>query len=311
MRTGIRSGLAMLCGLLVACGTSTEPAAPPETTASTSSTTTAPKTTTTAASPVWSGPPTLLTVHSDDLVAIDLQDRSQQRTLADRGKLAASLDVIEAHIDGIDLSPDGSAVAFTLNGQIEDRLVSALYEVPTDGSAEPRRIDVEGAEGGFSQPEYSPDGRLLAVWAGERLVVLPAAGGAPVSPGLTMPYPPAHLVWSPGGDRLLWLPHYERSSCCSIASVYIDPSTGAIVSDVDAKAADGRPYFDASGTLRTQRAWSHWALDLDASRRYALTVGVRSSGGNILEWWDTTDPDAEARPIELDLDLSEVAPIAW
>jgi dipeptidyl aminopeptidase/acylaminoacyl peptidase len=57
---------------------------------------------------------------------------------------------------GFDISPDGKHVAFAWNrtGQWE------IYEMPLDGSAEPRQIT--SGEGSKLAPHYAPDGRRLA-----------------------------------------------------------------------------------------------------------------------------------------------------
>ena len=75
-------------------------------------------------------------VHLDDLVAVDPADPSRVRVLVRRGSLLSSLGATRGHIDGVDLSPDGTTVAFTFNVHVEDRPVSGRYEVPVDGSGE-------------------------------------------------------------------------------------------------------------------------------------------------------------------------------
>lgn len=314
MRAPIVASLTCLLALVSGCGTG-EPAAEPTTSSTTSTTpatSAAPVTSTTI--PDWVGPPLLVTVHTDDLVAVDLADTNQAddriTVLARRGQLASAHGVIEGLIEGVDLSPDGSTAVFTFAGQLDGQMTYGLYQVPTDGSADPVRLEIPGVGGPFSHPRFSPDGELLALYAGDRLITMPTDGGPPPSAGIAMPYPPVHLTWSTDGDRLLWLPHYGRSACCQLSSAQIDPATGEIDGDVRSEPTDGRPYFDAHGELRTQREWTHWALDLDVTNQFALSVDA-GSAGNTLQWWDTTEPDTEPRALELGLRLSEVSPVAW
>lgn len=264
--------------------------------------------------PEWSGPPLIVVVDRlGDLVAIDLVDPSRRRKLADPTALASSLGATQGIIEGVDLSPDGSTVAFTLNGMVGELALGALFEVRADGSGEPEPIQVPGS-GSFLEPAYAPSGRLLALDAGADLVVIPLGSDAPVPSENVMVFDGSRLLWSPAGDRLMWVPAYGRGSpCCPYVSVAVDPVTGALSSERSEGALTGLPYFDADGEVREQRNWSYQEIDVDASGRHAVTAATGPAGGLVLEWWDPDDPDGDRRPLDLDLDLPPFGPVhvAW
>ena len=105
------------------------------------------------------------------------------------------------------IAPDGRTLAFTVTRLDEeaDDYRSAIWSVPADGSAPPRRFTSGG--GKDSAPRWSPDGTRLAflsdrdggkaqvyvidVTGGEarKLSAIPEGAGAP--------------VWSPDGTRLI------------------------------------------------------------------------------------------------------------
>lgn len=297
MRRATASFVLTFAALAASCGTTTEPSAEVSTTSSTTDPT--PTSTTEAPRPEWSGPRTLIAKHLDDLYAIDLVDGSR-RKLADRGELAAAHGVIEAYIGAVELSPDGKTVVFGFEGHLGDDDVHGLYEVPADGTAAPRPREIPGTSGEVFHLEYSPDGRFLLAMVGRLMVVTPAEGGAPVSPGLDFPYPPRSVIWSPAGDQLIWVTHTERTPCCHQASVQVDPETGAYASEVSGTAVEGPPYFDVAGELQVYPHWNHRSLDFDASRRWAVAIDIDDPEGPVV-WWDTTDPSSEPQPLDVEL----------
>jgi serine/threonine protein kinase/dipeptidyl aminopeptidase/acylaminoacyl peptidase len=97
-------------------------------------------------------------------------------------------------------SPDGSQIAFR-----SERDGGGVYVVPATGGVE-RRL----ADPGRS-PRFSPDGKWIAYWVGDRsyygrraIFVIPASGGQrrSIQPGF---YSAGHPVWSPDSKRLLFL----------------------------------------------------------------------------------------------------------
>jgi dipeptidyl aminopeptidase/acylaminoacyl peptidase len=104
------------------------------------------------------------------------------------------------------LSPDGRRVAFVLIEQdaATDRQASSLWLLPTDASAEPRRLTAGPRD---RAPRWSPDGRRLAFlgarereWAHD-LLVLDLEGGEPQRVA-ELPRGIAEYAWSPDGSRL-------------------------------------------------------------------------------------------------------------
>jgi dipeptidyl aminopeptidase/acylaminoacyl peptidase len=104
------------------------------------------------------------------------------------------------------LSPDGGRVVVVLTEQdpTADRQATSLWVVPTDGSAEPRRLTAGCRD---SQPRWSPDGRRLAFlsarereWARD-LYVLDLSGGEPERVA-ELPRGITELAWAPDGSRL-------------------------------------------------------------------------------------------------------------
>ena len=79
------------------------------------------------------------------------------------------------------LSPDGATIAYVQSGVDEEQHEprSAIWSVPADGSAPPRRLTFGGLRD--SSPRWSPDGRWLAFTSARddvpaQLFVLPVDG---------------------------------------------------------------------------------------------------------------------------------------
>jgi eukaryotic-like serine/threonine-protein kinase len=101
-------------------------------------------------------------------------------------------------------SPDGAVVAYRQEGEPD-----GIYTVPALGGTSTLL-----ARGGY-RPRFSPDGRRLAYWTGERtfraarLFVMPAEGGEPVQvqPGFAYA---AYPVWSPNGRYIVFVGVREK-----------------------------------------------------------------------------------------------------
>ncbi|MDS0296150.1 S9 family peptidase [Halogeometricum luteum] len=105
------------------------------------------------------------------------------------------------------VSPDGGRVAFVRKEpKDEESYEQTVYVVPTDGSADPRRLTI--AEGVDSQPRWSPDGDRLAFVSTRgadddrpQLWVLPLGGGE--AERITdVPGGVSGIEWSPNGQRI-------------------------------------------------------------------------------------------------------------
>ena len=105
------------------------------------------------------------------------------------------------------LSPDGEQVAFVRQLPDDDESYeSTIHLVPADGSAEPRQFTV--AEGGDSQPRWSPSGDRLAFVSNRgkdddrpQLWLIPVDGGE-ARPVTEVPAGVQAISWSPDGTRI-------------------------------------------------------------------------------------------------------------
>ncbi len=106
-----------------------------------------------------------------------------------------------------DISPDGRRVAYVVvETDLEaDKLASAVWVAPLDGSAPPRRFSDGPAD---RSPRWSPDGRWLAYLSSDgspatdvHLRLAPLDGGVP-QPAGSLPGPALQYAWSPDGAHL-------------------------------------------------------------------------------------------------------------
>jgi dipeptidyl aminopeptidase/acylaminoacyl peptidase len=111
------------------------------------------------------------------------------------------------------LSPDGRTVAFVVNGVDREAndYDSAVWTVPADGSARPRRVTFGPSKDLL--PRWSPDGSRLAFVSkrgpnGEdaaQLYVLPVAGGGEAIRLTEGPEDVSEVEWAPDGTRLAFV----------------------------------------------------------------------------------------------------------
>src|SRR5262245_43293456 len=98
-------------------------------------------------------------------------------------------------------SPDGTVIAFR-----SERDGGGVYTVPALGG-EPRRIADQGR-----RPRFSPDGRWLAYWVGDRTqqfprnqaYIVPSSGGEPRRLASTF-FSAGDPLWSPNGQHILFV----------------------------------------------------------------------------------------------------------
>jgi dipeptidyl aminopeptidase/acylaminoacyl peptidase len=113
------------------------------------------------------------------------------------------------------ISPDGKIVAFVLTtiDQKKNRRESAIWIVPADGSAAPRRFSAEGFSS--NSPRWSPDGKTLAFLsaraadlpAGEtpksQIFLAPFGGGGEAIALTKLKNGVQSYQWSPEGPRIV------------------------------------------------------------------------------------------------------------
>lgn len=170
------------------------------------------------------------------------------------------------------LSPNGQWVAFpltTINERL-NRRNTAIWLVPYDGSAAPRRITTDTASS--SNPQWSPDGTQLAFLStrGEgarpQIWLLPMSGGGEPRRLTNLKNGVTAYQWSPKGDRL-------------VAVSKTGPSDNGTKSDV-------RHYKH----IRYKFNDSGW---FDDKRTHLFVVDANSGEGRQItdgEEWDDSDP---------------------
>ena len=112
-------------------------------------------------------------------------------------------------LGGAAVSPDGSQAVFpvTVFSKEENKSERDLWIVPTDGSAEPRRLTWNPGSDG--SPSFSPDGAYLAFVSKRgdgppQLYRLPMQGGGEAEPLTDLPMAPGTPKWLPDGSGLIF-----------------------------------------------------------------------------------------------------------
>jgi dipeptidyl aminopeptidase/acylaminoacyl peptidase len=157
------------------------------------------------------------------------------------------------------LSPDGRQVAFVLTEQdaSADRQATSVWLVPSDGSAEARRLTAGPRD---ARPRWSPDGgRLAFLGARERewakdLYVLPLAGGEPQRVA-ELPRGITDYAWSVDGSADLRTPA-EQAEQVFIRLRKMGREVDLVVfhGESHAIAVQGRPW----NRVRHSRAVREW-----------------------------------------------------
>lgn len=160
------------------------------------------------------------------------------------------------------ISPDGGWVVFTVNepSYVEADAVSDLWLVPTDGSAEPRRLtNTSGGEGGVA---WSPDGERILFTArregddASQVYLLDIARGGEAQRITTLSTGAASPRWRPDGQAILF-------TSMVYPGATTDSANAAAAAERGARRYVARVY-DASPI----RIWDRWLDD----RRPSLFV---------------------------------------
>src|SRR2546427_7369931 len=182
------------------------------------------------------------------------------------------------------ISPDGRWVVFTVTepSYTEGEQVSDLWLVPTDGSAEPRRLT--NTKGGESGVGWSPDSRRIAFSArregddAAQIYVLDLNGGGEAQRVTNLSTGASSPLWRPDGRAILF-------SSMVYPGATTDSANRAAAAERKARKYNARVY-DASPI----RLWDHWLDD----RRPHLFV-------------QPLEPNAQARDILAGSQLVQVA----
>jgi dipeptidyl aminopeptidase/acylaminoacyl peptidase len=172
------------------------------------------------------------------------------------------------------ISPDGRWIVFTVTepSYTEGEQVGDLWVVPSDGSAEPRRLT--NTKGGESGVEWSPDSRRIAFSArregddATQIYVLDLGSGGEAQRVTNISTGAASPLWRPDGRAILF-------TTMVYPNAPTDSANRAAAAERRARKYNAR-VFDASPI----RLWDHWLDD----RRAHLFV-------------QTLEPNAQARDL--------------
>jgi len=158
-------------------------------------------------------------------------------------------------IGGPAISPDGRWIVFSVTepSYTEGEQVSDLWLVPTDGSAEPRRLTyTKAGEGGV---DWSPDSRRIAFSArregddASQIYVLDLASGGEAQRVTTLSSGASSALWRPDGKAILF-------TSMIYPGATTDSANRAAAAERRARKYNAR-VFDASPI----RLWDHWLDD--------------------------------------------------
>src|SRR6266545_3381484 len=153
------------------------------------------------------------------------------------------------------ISPDGRWIVFSVTepSYTDGDQVSDLWLVPTDGSAEPRRLtNTKGGEGGV---DWSPDNRRIAFSARRegddqsQVYVLDLASGGEAQRVTNISTGASSPLWRPDGRAILF-------SSMIFPGAATDSANRAAAAERKARKYNARVY-DASPI----RLWDHWLDD--------------------------------------------------
>src|SRR5881394_2273781 len=153
------------------------------------------------------------------------------------------------------ISPDGRWIVFSVSepSYTEGEQVTDLWLVPTDGSAQPRRLT--NTKGGESGVEWSPDGRRIAFSArregddASQIYLLDLSSGGEAQRVTNLATGASSPQWRPDGRALLFASMVYPGATS-------DSANRAAIAERKARKYNAR-VFDASPI----RLWDHWLDD--------------------------------------------------
>jgi Tol biopolymer transport system component len=178
-----------------------------------------------------------------------------------------------------DLSPDGTLVVYRSEGERR-----GVYLAPVLGGKSTLLV-----EGGF-RPRFSPDGRRIAYWVGERhfrsarIFLVSSAGGKPtplVPDFLYAAYP----VWSPDGRKILFAGNSGRDG--EVWDWWVAPADGG-----PAIKTGAQEVFQKQGLSASDRRWGARGIAPSAWMRDQGVLFSASSGGSTNVWRLRISPES-------------------
>src|SRR6266566_1352897 len=173
------------------------------------------------------------------------------------------------------ISPDGRWIVFSVTepSYTEGDQVSDLWVVPSDGSAEPRRLT--NTKGGESGVDWSPDSRRIAFSArregddATQIYVLDLSSGGEAQRVTSISTGAASPLWRPDGRAILF-------TSMVYPNAPTDSANRAAAAERRARKYNAR-VFDASPI----RLWDHW-LDDRRAHLFVQTLEPNSQARDVL-----------------------------
>lgn len=255
----------------------------------------------------------LVAVSDGNLVAIDLRS-GQTRTIANGSELSGVQGLgVQGRFGGTDLSPDGATVIFTFGAEGPQLASYRVYVVPVDGSTGPIQQLTWKQDSEFvGLTSYSPDGKRVAVARDGFVSIIPltAESWDPLM-SIPVPYPPSpgSIQWSPDGQQVIWLDHWERTSCCTTSTATIRSETNLELTRQGDPIA-GSPWFNRNGEPNADQRFNS-GLDTDASHSWVVALQTNDDESTQVLRWRSDQSVPSPRELQVPVAIDPYSPVVW